>query len=701
MIFEPSRNCWVVNRANFATLLIDCDNFYRALHKAIIKAQHSIFILGWDIDSRVRLLRGEEERKSLVPSVVVDLLAWKAKQNPEIQIYLLRWDSSIAFAGERELPAEYNWTMQTPANLSICLDNSVPMGGSQHQKVFVIDDELVFTGGMDIAPQRWDTREHLVVQPEREDDNGPYGPYHDAQIMLSGPIVSDFAKLVRWRWQRAAGYLPKEQRLRVTEHLPPTWPEGFAPFFKNVKCAIARTIPRLEDDIEAQEVREMYLDLIASAKNFIYIENQFLTSTEIAHALNQRLLSIPALRVLIVSSYSPQGIFERVAMWAGRLDFKKILESGISKERVRMTCAGITDQHGKMHYKRIHSKIFVVDDQHLVVASSNLSNRSMALDTECDLVIAADTDEISQKILAARNDLLGEHTSRSADEVAAQFAANCSLDSLLSSGRINSYRLMEIDDTIFTDQSLQPVAQRIADPEKPLINTDKPLRNPRKHYALLAAVLLILSIVIFAFIQDKLKSVQPDTIRAFLEMARSSPMALPAVCLVYILSGFIFFPLTLLSLITAAVFGSVLGPIYGMTGALVSSALMFYLGRLAGLKWLRKLTGDRIREIDHRFRKAGIIGVTVLRLLPIAPNSLVNLAAGISSVSFFDFMVGSFLGFLPGFLAKGIVGDSLVQIFLHPTVKTTTFLILGIILWIGLILGSYFIAKRWRKKQAL
>ena len=102
-IFKPGENCWVSSKANFVAPLIDCGNYYKALHSAIVKAKHSIFIIGWDIDSRIRLLRGDDEANSEAPSVVSDLLAWKAENNPDLNIYLLRWDSSLAFFSKREM----------------------------------------------------------------------------------------------------------------------------------------------------------------------------------------------------------------------------------------------------------------------------------------------------------------------------------------------------------------------------------------------------------------------------------------------------------------------------------------------------------------------------------------------------------------------------------------------------------------------
>ena len=99
------------------------------------------------------------------------------------------------------------------------------MGGSQHQKIVVIDDEIAFSGGMDVSTNRWDTREHLVEQPERVGPDGPHGPLHDVQILTSGPIVKSFAHLVRWRWNRisekkAIDYSPIQDQSNA---LPASW----------------------------------------------------------------------------------------------------------------------------------------------------------------------------------------------------------------------------------------------------------------------------------------------------------------------------------------------------------------------------------------------------------------------------------------------------------------------------------------------
>ena len=199
-IFEPGKNCWQETQACYSSPLIDCANYYRALHSSICKAEKQIVIIGWDIDSRIRLLHGEEEEQSEAPSRIGDLIRWKAEQDPELKIYLLRWDSSFAFFDQREMWALEVWQDKTPENVQAVLDDSIPMGGSQHQKVVLIDNEVVFSGGMDVALHRWDTRDHNIDEPGRNGPDGEYGPLHDVQIVSSGPLVKHFAELVHWRW---------------------------------------------------------------------------------------------------------------------------------------------------------------------------------------------------------------------------------------------------------------------------------------------------------------------------------------------------------------------------------------------------------------------------------------------------------------------------------------------------------------------
>ena len=711
-VFAPGDNCWVKSTARFAAPLIDCANYYKALHSAIVNAKHSIFIVGWDIDSRIRLLRGDEEQASEAPSVISDLLTWKAENNPDIKIYLLRWDSSLAFFAQREMWAKEVWEEKTPDNVHTELDDTIPMGGSQHQKIVVIDDEVVFSGGMDVSTNRWDTRDHPVLSEERDGPDGQYGPLHDVQMVSCGPVVNDFAKLVRWRWERVAESTPITMReTAITSNdmdIPNAWPSQFPPIFENVECALARTIPFMDEVEPAQEVRTMLLDLIAEAENVIYIENQFTTRQEIAEALNKELKAKPNLHVIVVSSYEPKGKFECEAFWASRIEFKNIMENGISPSRVKMTYSSIKDMQGRQAYKRIHSKVMTVDDKYLVIGSSNISNRSMTLDTEIDVVMYGNSAKNRKSIEHVRNDLLAEHTGRSIDDMSDVFSHESPVEALMHNQIAHGYILTEVRDEVFTSHSVKNVFRSLSDPEEPLMSMPSfdgvglPARNPRRRSIMIALGVTIVAVLggLMYWASQSISWLSSDSITAFLEHSRGTYFALPTVLLIYAIGGLLFFPVTILSLAVAAIFGPIWGPIYGILGALLSSAILFGIGGLSGDAGLRKIGGPKVKAVDEKLKKSGIVGVAAIRMLPIAPFSLVNLVAGISSIGIIQFLIGTFLGMFPPMIAKGLVGDSIAQIWQNPSPKTIGYLIAGIIVWGLMIWGSQKFSRWYQSRSS-
>ncbi|HYD19169.1 MAG TPA: phospholipase, partial [Patescibacteria group bacterium] len=317
-LFKPGFNCWRTEKADHASVIVDYGNYYRDLHEAISQAKHSIFLLGWDIDSRMELLRGEEAEKNPRPHVFFDLIQQKARENPNLMIYLDRWNYSMFFLKDRESLSEYHWRWSSPPNVHFCLDTIIPYGACHHQKIAVIDDSVAFCGGMDVALGRWDFREHHPHNHLRKDPGGTFtfykekhfGPYHDIMISVSGGAARALAELARTRWKLAAGFdaIP----LRAPEPgLPSAWPASDPPDFYNAEVAISLTVPPMYDTPPIRQAEHMYIDLIEEAENFIYMENQFFSHVPLAEALKKRLIEKPNLRVLMMSCFEPQGIMEK------------------------------------------------------------------------------------------------------------------------------------------------------------------------------------------------------------------------------------------------------------------------------------------------------------------------------------------------------------------------------------------------------
>ena len=128
----------------------------------------------------------------------------------------------------------------------------------------------------------------------------------------------------------------------------------------------------------------------------------------------------------------------------------------------------------------------------------------------------------------------------------------------------------------------------------------------------------------------------------------------------YAAASFILFPRPLLTLAFIVIFGPWRTALYGITGLLLAGAAAFWFGAVHGAPPIRKLAQQGIDVLTARLRRGGIFSVIVIRMLPIAPYTVVNLLAGALKIRFSDFMIGSLFGILPGTLMTIAVGDRLL-----------------------------------------
>jgi phosphatidylserine/phosphatidylglycerophosphate/cardiolipin synthase-like enzyme len=169
---RPNHNVWRIERAARAAVLVDAAAFFEAVRGACLKAERSILVVGWDIDSRTQLVGADGEPHDGHAGVFADFLSELVEKRPGLHVQLLLWDYSLLYAGERELLPRLSLGWRTPERVTLCIDNSVPFGSSQHQKLVVVDDAVAFSGGLDITIRRWDTTSHAAENRHRVD---PFG----------------------------------------------------------------------------------------------------------------------------------------------------------------------------------------------------------------------------------------------------------------------------------------------------------------------------------------------------------------------------------------------------------------------------------------------------------------------------------------------------------------------------------------------
>lgn len=436
-IVVEGENCWRIARAECASVVIDAADYYHLIHEVMEKAQKRILILGWDFDTRICLERSGGAKSETLGQFFLRL----AKTNPTREIAILKWNFGALKQFVRPRAAWMLWRWARTEAIAFHFDSAHPPGCSHHQKIVVIDDWFAVCGGIDISTGRWDTSEHKDQEPGRRLPNGkPYMPWHDATMLLTGPVAGALADLGRNRWQVAtARELPP-----LTAQPEPIWPDDLAVQFRDVDVAIARTRAEYREVAEVREIEALYLDMIAAAKRFIYFENQYLTSAKVAAAIANRMAEEDPPEIVLVMPRTADGWLEQMAMDAARVQLARAigLVDRLSRFRIYVpVTAGGEDIY-------VHAKVSIVDDRFLRVGSSNMNNRSLGLDSECDVVIDAALPAnrgVTAKIGAIRTRLLAEHLGVEEDVFAAAFEQHGSLVDAIESLRGQGKSLEPLD----------------------------------------------------------------------------------------------------------------------------------------------------------------------------------------------------------------------------------------------------------------
>ena len=710
-ILRPGRNAWRVARAPRTAVLSDGAAYFGALRSAMLRAEHSIHVVGWDIDSRTRLV-GETPPTDGLPEELGAFLGALVGRRPGLSVKLLLWDYAVLYSLERELLPSLHLRWGVPEGVELCLDDRTPFGASHHQKVVVVDGLVAFSGGLDLTIRRWDRNAHDPADPGRTDPGGkPYPPFHDVQMVVDGEAAAALAELVADRWMAACEECMPLAAPSAPDHDP--WPAGLAPDLLDVTLGIARTQPKYGGAPEVREVEALYLDMIGVAERALYIENQFLTSARIARALIRRMKARPALEALIVAPRTHHTWLEHRTMLAGRIRFMHAIRRAGLGGRVRLVFPHV-EKDGAESEVMVHAKVMVVDDRLLRVASSNLCNRSMGTDTECDLMVEAESPAQRAAVAALRDRLIAEHTGVEPAEVAKRLHASGSILAAVKDLSRAGHSLRDVEDGAAPARSLLPwIArgiERTADPRRP-IETGEFLADYLGHpdvapasgqpWPLLArAALMLLPVALLLLLWKATPVAQymtPEAMRAALTAGGSwGPAASVGL---FLLLGFVAFPVNVLILGTAAAFGTWPGLAYAAVGALASAAATYWAGRRMGPGVLRRVLGPRINRVSQAVNRNGILAVTTIRMLPVAPFTLVNLVAGAMKIRFTDYMIGTALGLLPGIALLSLVGEGLSRILEHPTPRNIGMLLVVLTAWAAITWGLQKLFRRLRHED--
>jgi phosphatidylserine/phosphatidylglycerophosphate/cardiolipin synthase-like enzyme len=262
---------------------------------------------------------------------------------------------------------------------------------SHHQKFMVArrgGETFAFCGGLDIESRK---------VPDSWSYSGLIS-WHDLHVKLEGPIARDLEKNFVSRWNRdkehstkpaLAGWKPVEEL-----QWPPLSAMDAAPAKQKHRVQMLRTVshnaPSGPFSNQRDDIKKMYQAAIGGASRFLYFENQYFRSRELASWVAERARQEPRLVVIMVvvaSAGADDGV-NKITDHGDFLQFKTfdVIRTALGPTRFRLFT---------MWQRAVHSKFLLVDDHWMTIGSANANTRSFDLDSELNVAIL-DTELVTK-----------------------------------------------------------------------------------------------------------------------------------------------------------------------------------------------------------------------------------------------------------------------------------------------------------------
>ncbi|MFF5181021.1 phospholipase D family protein [Micromonospora sp. NPDC000316] len=291
----------------------------------------------------------------------------------------------------------------------VLLDQRVRRGGSHHQKLVVLrhlgapERDIAFAGGVDLChSRRDDAAHHGDPQPVQMSPRyGPHPPWHDVQLAVRGPVVGALDTLFRERWtdpmpldsENPMAYV--RDRLRGADLRPDPLPEQPAdpPECGPHQIQVLRTYPAVRPRYSfapdgERTVARGYTKAVHRARRLIYLEDQYLWSTEVADLFANALRDNPELHLVAVVPRHPD-VDGRLALPPNMVGREQALSLCERAAPDRVHVFDVENHAGDPVY--VHAKVCVVDDVWASVGSDNFNRRSWTHDSELSCAVLDDT----------------------------------------------------------------------------------------------------------------------------------------------------------------------------------------------------------------------------------------------------------------------------------------------------------------------
>ncbi|HYO16920.1 MAG TPA: phospholipase D-like domain-containing protein [Thermoanaerobaculia bacterium] len=368
---------------------VDAKEYMKDVHDLIraTRVGDYIYLAGLELSLDLRLLGGSEfTEQQKKDSQIGKLLEAAHSRGVYVRILL-----SGDLATDNEEVCEYLDTL----GITCIIDRRQPLAGTPHQKILLI---LInhdggsktlhgFCGGIDLALNRYDESGHPAAEEDRQPTKDAYkGGWHDVHCRLLGPVCCDLEAtfLERWNDPHDPSSLdnPPEKIERQCDALAVG---GGALHVQVLRTYACRSNPQNRYPFAPFgefTARNAVLKAINLAREYIYIEDQYFVSNEVADALLLSLALHPELRIIVVVPPEPDNAIAAIYMKPHQgLLIEQILRAAEGRFAI-FQLRNPALQDASIY---VHSKTVIVDDVWVEIGSMNMNRRSMTHDQEISL----------------------------------------------------------------------------------------------------------------------------------------------------------------------------------------------------------------------------------------------------------------------------------------------------------------------------
>jgi phospholipase D1/2 len=180
-----------------------------------------------------------------------------------------------------------------------------------------------------------------------------------------------------------------------------------------------------------------------------------------------------------------------------------------------------------------------------------------------------------------------------------------------------------------------------------------------------------------------------------IEAWRSSAWGAPLLLAAFVAGGLVAFPVNLLIAVAIVVLGPLYGAACALVGVLLSAILLHEIGRALPERFHARLADPRWVRLRERILSHGLIAVAAVRLVPVAPYSVVSLAAGMLRVRRADYVAGTAIGMAPGIALYAVFADRAEKV-LHEPHPLAWLSLLGVV--VVIVALAWFARPRHRAR---